>query len=112
MTEDQIHAHCLNLPGTTMVVQWMGARVYKVADKLFAILAQEGERVTVKCADVATAGFLIEMGAAKRAPHLTRGGWISLAVADVGDDEMAERLTTSYTTVRSSLPKRVREALA
>lgn len=111
MTEEQIHGHCLGLPGTTMVVQWMGARVYKVADKLFAILAQEGERITVKCADVETAEFLIEIGAAKRAAHLTRGGWISLTVADVDDGEMAERLTTSYNTVRASLPKRLREAL-
>ncbi|MEM8658306.1 MAG: MmcQ/YjbR family DNA-binding protein [Pseudomonadota bacterium] len=111
MTEDQINTHCLSLPGTHLVIQWKGSRVYKVGEKLFAILGGEGSRVTLKCADPETAAFLIEIGAAAPAPHLKRGGWISLSVADVGDEEMAERLTTSYTTVRESLPKRVREAL-
>lgn len=111
MTKDDIDAHCLSLPGAHKVVQWKGAQVYKVAEKLFAIIGGDGGRITLKCADAETAAFLIEIGAATPAPHLKRGGWISLQIDDVGDEEMAERVTTSYATVRDSLPKRLREAL-
>ncbi|MEL6584228.1 MAG: MmcQ/YjbR family DNA-binding protein [Pseudomonadota bacterium] len=67
--------------------------------------------MTLKCADEETARFLIEIGAATKAPHLPRGGWIALTVTDVGDDEMQERLETSYKTVVASLPKKVQAAL-
>ena len=105
MTPEEIHTHCLSLPGTTHVVQWQGASVYKIGGKVFAIYAGQRNRVTLKCADVETAEFLIEIGAATRAPHLPRGGWISLALEEVEDAEMAERLTTSARTVRATLPK-------
>jgi predicted DNA-binding protein (MmcQ/YjbR family) len=115
MTPETAEAHALSLPGTFMVVQWMGAHVCKVGteetNKVFAIFSPEAGRVTLKCADTQTAEFLIEIGAASKAPHLPRGGWISLRMSDVGDEEMAERLETSYQTVQSALPKRIKAAL-
>jgi predicted DNA-binding protein (MmcQ/YjbR family) len=116
MTPADAEAYALSLPGTFMVVQWMGSHVCKVGtaerNKVFAIFAGEGEgRVTLKCADEETARFLIEIGAATKAPHLPRGGWIALTVADVGDEEMRERLSTSYEVLKASLPKRVQAAL-
>ena len=111
MTPDQIHAKCIAQPGTTHVVQWQGAQVYKIGGKVYAIYADRSDRITLKCADVETAEFMIEIGAASRAPHLPRGGWISLPREDTGDEEMAERLATSYATVRASLPKSAQAAL-
>ncbi|MEL7215188.1 MAG: MmcQ/YjbR family DNA-binding protein [Pseudomonadota bacterium] len=116
MTPAEAEAHALTLPGTFMVVQWMGSHVLKVGtpdkNKMFGVFAGDDEgRVTLKCADDETAAFLIEIGAASKAPHLPRGGWIALTVADVGDDELRERIETSYATVRASLPKAVQAAL-
>ncbi|MEM8789561.1 MAG: MmcQ/YjbR family DNA-binding protein [Pseudomonadota bacterium] len=109
MTEAEIDAHCLACPGATKVVQWADARVYKVGEKVFAILPRSADRITLKCPDPEMAAFLIEIGAATRAPHLPRGGWVSLPVTETGD--LAARLTQSYDTVRASLPKRVRGSL-
>ena len=115
MTPETAEAHALSFPGTHMVVQWMGAHVCKVGaegkDKVFAIISPETGRVTLKCADEETARFLIEIGAAAKAPHLPRGGWIALRFSDVGDDEMAERLETSYRTILASLPKKIQSTL-
>lgn len=111
MTEAEIAHACLSCPGATRVVQWRGARVFKVGDKVFAILPADGSRLTLKCADPETAALLIEVGAARRAPHLPRGGWVSLDRAGTPDDEMRARVETSYRTVRASLPKSVRETL-
>ncbi|WP_284154927.1 MmcQ/YjbR family DNA-binding protein [Algicella marina] len=108
MSPEEIEAHCMALPGTTRVVQWGGSHVYKVGGKVFAIYAGRRDGVTVKCADAETAEFLIEIGAAVRAPHLPRGGWISVT-ADA--EALDERLQVSYETVRAGLPKAAREAL-
>lgn len=116
MTPQAAEAFALSLPGTFMVVQWMGSHVMKVGtpdkNQMFAVFAGEGEeRVTLKCADDETARFLIEIGAATKAPHLPRGGWIALSVPDVGDEELRERLQTSYATVRATLPKGLQATL-
>ncbi len=98
------------LAGTTRVIQWMGAHVYKIGGKVYAIYADQKHRVTLKCADVETAEFLIEIGVATRAPHLPRGGWISLP-ADMERGDLEARLETSYETVKAGLPKAAQEAL-
>lgn len=112
MTPAEAEAHALKLLGTFMVVQWMGSHMLKVGtadkSKMFGVFAGEDEgRVTLKCADDETAAFLIEIGAASKAPHLPRGDWIALTVADMGDDGMRKRMETSYATMRASLPKSV-----
>lgn len=101
--------HCAALPGTMMVVQWMGAHVFKVGTpdkaKVFAIFADRTNRVTLKCADAETAAFLIEIGAAEKAPHLPRGGWAAFDLDATGEDDLKQRLTTSYSAVRATLSK-------
>lgn len=115
MTPKTAEAYALSLPGAWQVVQWMGSHVCKIGpkghDKVFAIFAPEKGRVTLKCADIETADFLIEIGAAERAPHLPRGGWIALKVVDVGEDELCERIETSYKIIRASLPKSIQSQL-
>ncbi len=111
MTPDEIKSHCMSLPATTHVVQWMGCDVYKVGGKVYGIVAPERGRVTLKCADVNTANFLIEIGVAETAPHLPRGGWVSIGLTDVAPDDLAERLETSYRTIRKGLPAKIRDTL-
>ena len=101
--------HCASLPGAWMVVQWMGAHVFKVGPgdkaKMFAIFADRTNRVTLKCPDPETASFLIEIGAAEKAPHLPRGGWVAFDFDATDSDDLRGRLTDSYLAVRATLTK-------
>lgn len=107
--------HAASLPGAFMVVQWGDAHVYKVGPpekaKVFAILGLQANRVTVKCQDVDTADFLIEIGAAERAKYLPRGGWVSFDMNYTALDDLLGRIDTSYDTVRAGLTKAVQAAL-
>ena len=69
----------------------MGADVYKVADKMFAVFGDKTGRITLKCASEDQAALLIEAGAAIRAPHLPRGGWVAFLLADLDPEEGATR---------------------
>ena len=108
--------HAASLPGAWMVVQWMGAHVFKVGPgekaKVFAIFADKTARVTLKYADAETAAFLIEIGAAEKAPHLPRGGWAAFAFNDVDEDDLKGRIETSYDAVRATLTKAAQAEIA
>lgn len=107
--------HAAALPGATMIVQWGGAHVFKVGigdkAKVFAILGLQQDRITVKCQDVDTAAFLIEIGAAQRAKYLPRGGWLSFNLNETGLDDLRGRIETSYDTVRAGLTKAMQAQL-
>ena len=56
MTLDEYNAFCASLPATTHVVQWGGAHVWKVGDKVFAIAGwseADGLGVTFKVSELA-----------------------------------------------------------
>ena len=107
MTLESIKSHALSHVGASHVVQWMGSQVYKVGGKMFAVHAPEAGHLTVKCDSEETARMLIEFGAAKRAPHLPRGGWVAFDVATTDPEELSARMTRSYEVVRSTLPKAI-----
>jgi len=112
MTRDLVNAHCAGLPGAEVSDPWGGGHdAWKVGGKLFALVGTVGDGVSVKCADVETAGLLIEMERAVRAPYLHRS-WVHVRFGAVPDDEIRERLTTSYRIIRAGLPKRAQAALA
>ena len=110
MTLAEYNAFCAALPATTHVVQWEGADVWKVGGKMFAIIGQMGDGVSVKTDHVETASLLIETGRAIRAPYL-HGSWARIPFGRVGDDELCDRIATSYALIRSALPKKVQAAL-
>lgn len=112
MTEDQILAFCDGLPGAARSQPFgPGTDVWKVGDKIFALMAPGSGRVSLKCADPGFAEMLISVGRAGKAPYLPRGGWIALETARHDPEEMAHRLRESYDTVRASLPRRVQATL-
>ncbi len=98
------------LPGTDLSQPFgPGTQVWKVAGKMFAAYGSIAEGVTLKCQDVDTAELLIEVGAAKKARYLTRGGWVRF---DWDDESLSERLRDSYDVVVARLTKAQRAALA
>jgi predicted DNA-binding protein (MmcQ/YjbR family) len=111
MTRALINAHCATLPGAEVSDPWGGGHdAWKVGGKMFAVVGVMEDGVSVKCADVETAGLLIEMGRAVRAPYFHRS-WVRVPWGAVSDDEIRERLTASYAIIRAGLPKKVQALL-
>lgn len=78
-----------------------GVEVFKIAGKIFAAVSARG--VCVKTPDVETAGLLIEMGRAVKAPYF-HASWV---LVPHGVEELAERIACSHALIRASLPKKL-----
>jgi predicted DNA-binding protein (MmcQ/YjbR family) len=110
MTRETVNQHCATLPGATLSDPWGGGHdAWKVGGKMFACIGTMGDGVSVKCADVDAAAFLIDMGRAQRAPYFHRS-WVRVGW-DIPPDEMRERLTASYQIIRAGLPKKLQATL-
>jgi predicted DNA-binding protein (MmcQ/YjbR family) len=102
---------CATFPGAEASDPSRGEHdAWTVGGKMFACIGAAQAGVSVKTADVETAGLLIEMGRAERAPYFHRS-WVFLPWGIVEPEELRERLVTSYGIVRGGLPKRVQAAL-
>ena len=111
MSRALVNAHAATLPGAAVSDPWGGGHAaWKVGGKMFAVVGAMDTGVSVKCADVQTAQLLIEMGRAVRAPYF-HASWVQLPWGIVSDDEMAERITTSYRLIRGGLSKKVQATL-
>ena len=110
MSRAFVNTHCATLPGAEVSDPWGGGHdAWKVGGKMFAVVGTKDNGVSVKCPNVDTALLLIDMGRAVRAPYF-HASWV-LLTWDVPEAEMAERLTTSYTIIRATLPKKVQAPL-
>ena len=112
MTRALVNSHAAILPGASHSDPWGGGHdAWKVGGKLFAVVgAVEGHGVAVKCPDIETAHLLIEMGRALPAPYFHQS-WVRISWGLVADDELRERITTSYRIIRASLTKKAQAAL-
>lgn len=101
----RIRAFCLNLPGTTEVLQF-GHPFFKVRDKPFAIYShQSGQKLSIKVEKQSQPIFLADPRF-RKTPYLARHGWISLALPPSPDwEELEELIEGSYLFVQSSLKK-------
>ena len=115
MTYKQFNTFCRGLPGTTCVVQWGGAHVWKVGGKVFAIGGwDDGEpNITFKVSDIAYEAMRSQPGL-RPAPYLASRGlkWIQhYARPGLTDSELKSFLRQSYAMVARGLPKKVRDEL-
>lgn len=90
VTLDDYNTFCASLPGTSRVVQWGGAEVWKVGTKVFAIgrEAEHGEMaVSFKCSEMAFRLLADEPGF-RPAPYMASRGptWIQRHGAGGMDD--------------------------
>ncbi|MFO1203641.1 MAG: MmcQ/YjbR family DNA-binding protein [Tabrizicola sp.] len=106
-----VNAYCGALPGAE-VSQPFGPEhdCWKVGGKMFAIIGQSGDGVSIKTDHVETARLLIETGRAVRAPYL-HASWARIPFGRVSDAELEERIATSYRLIRLALPKKVQATL-
>ncbi len=111
MSRELVNLHCASLPGAEVSDPWGGGHdAWKVGGKLFAVVGSVDGGVSVKCADVETAALLIEVGRADRAAYFHRS-WVYIPWGRAPDDELRDRLTTSYRIIRGSLTKKVQAEL-
>jgi len=102
---------CQALPGAQWSDPWGGGHdAWKVGGKMFATIGTVDTGVSVKTPDIETASLLIEMGRAVKAPYFHRS-WVHIPWGQVEEDELRDRLTTSYDIVRAGLTKKVQATL-
>lgn len=111
MTRQHVDTLCASLPGAHWASHHEGGLdAWKVGPKIFAIIGMKGDGVSLKCADVDSAQFLIDIGAAYKAPYLHRS-WIRIPIDGTDADEMRDRIHASYSLIRAGLPKKLQATL-
>jgi predicted DNA-binding protein (MmcQ/YjbR family) len=116
MTLEGYNAFCADLPATHTVVQWGGAHVWKVGNKVFAIARTDDGvalSVTFKCS-WASFDILKEQPGLRPAPYLASRGmsWIQrLTDETMPNEALQDYLRESHRLVAQKLPKRVRVEL-
>ena len=114
MDSESVRAHCLSFPHATENVQWGNDLVFKIAGKMFAVMALEGPVkyiMSFKCTEEKFSE-LIEQEGMDPAPYMARNKWVAIERLDVlSDKELKSLLRKSYDLVAEKLPKRVREQL-
>jgi predicted DNA-binding protein (MmcQ/YjbR family) len=116
MTYDEFNDFCSALPAASYVVQWRGAHVWKVGEKVFAIGGWgEADRLafSFKTSEM-NFHFLEHSPGYKPAPYLASRGmkWIQQYDAPVSeDDELKHYLRESYRIVSLGLTKKKQKEL-
>ena len=115
MTGAELLQYCLAKPGAWQDEPWEGDVVAKVGDKIFAFLGQLLEpdpdvpaRIGLKCGDREAADVWLERypGSVTRSAYIGQHGWNSFLLdGTIPDDEIADRIDTSYELIVARLPK-------
>ena len=114
MDRDSIRSICLAFPGATENVQWGSDLVFKVADKMFAVMNLEPGPVALSFKSSAEEfPDLCERPGCLPAPYLARAQWIALESMDALPAREVQRLLRqSYDLVVAKLPKKAQGTLA
>jgi hypothetical protein len=108
VTEDDVRRAALALPETTEKPSY-GTPGFRVKDKLFARIREEGDVLVVWCEDLGEKEALLASEPAKffTTPHYDGHPTVLVRFSAVDVEELTELLTDSW---RIRAPKRVREA--
>ena len=112
ISEEQVAAFCLSLPGAREDYKWGGVRVFSVAgNKMFAVLDLGGAGLSFKVDSELFLGYVDRPGV-RPAPYLARAHWVSMAPPyPMGRAELTELLQRSHQLVVRRLPKRLQPGL-
>ena len=110
--------YCAGFPGSNKVIQWGGAHVWKVDDKVFAIASHWGKatgqdewRYVFKVSDIAWEMFRDHPGVVP-APYLGRAKWVQVEdPASVTKEDLRSYIGASYQIIARKLTKRRRTEL-
>lgn len=115
ISRSEFEAICSALPGTSHVVQWGGASVFKVGGKIFAIQNQwdapAEPAIAFKVPDESYA-MLSEQPGIQPAPYLARAKWVQVsAEAGFTAEDFKAYLTQAHGLIAARLTKKLREEL-
>jgi predicted DNA-binding protein (MmcQ/YjbR family) len=114
MNIDSVRSYCLSLPGATEGIQWENDLLFRIAGKIFAVVAleQSPNSVSFKCTPEEFAG-LIEREGIIPAPYMARNKWVAVQGFNVlGKSETERLIRNSYDMVLAKLPKKVQAEFA
>ncbi|WP_213881397.1 MmcQ/YjbR family DNA-binding protein [Pseudomonas sp. dw_358] len=107
MTEQEVAAFCLALPGAREDYKWGGVRVFSIAEtRMFAVIGLTADSLAFKVEQALFLGY-VDRPRVRPAPYLARAHWISVAAPyGLGDEELRDLLKRSHQLVVRRLPKK------
>ncbi len=123
MKLEEFNRFCGSLVGTTKVIQWGGAHVWKLGGKIFAIasywgpnkkdatLPENGSKISFKCSDFSYQ-ILIEQKGIIPAPYLARAKWVQIETIDaLSDKDLESYIIHAHEIIATKLTKKARTEL-
>jgi predicted DNA-binding protein (MmcQ/YjbR family) len=114
MRRDRLQAFALALPQTTVVKQWGECLVFKVAGRMFLIIALDGgiiDGVIFKCTPEEFAE-LTGLDGITQAPYCAKRLWVRVGdLAVLPEPRLLARIRRSFDLVVAQLPKKVQATL-
>jgi len=110
-----LRAFALALPRTTVVKQWGECLVFKVAGKMFLLLALDGETIAGVIFKCPPDEFddLVDLDGITQAPYCAKRHWVRVGdLAALPAAELDRRIRHSYDLVVAKLPRKTQAALA
>jgi predicted DNA-binding protein (MmcQ/YjbR family) len=105
-----VRKFCLALPHATEDVQWGSDLLFRIGNKMFAVVALEAVSdhcMSFKCTPEGFAE-LTERDGIMPAPYVARYHWVALERFDVlPERELKELLRNAYQLIRDKLPRKV-----
>ncbi|HSS22680.1 MAG TPA: MmcQ/YjbR family DNA-binding protein [Pyrinomonadaceae bacterium] len=115
MDIESIRKFCLSLPHVDEKVQWGNDLLFRIGEKMFAVVALEpshGAVMSFKCTPDKFAE-LVEQDGIFPAPYVARYHWVALKRFDaLRATELKELLENAYYLIREKLPPKTRAQLA
>jgi predicted DNA-binding protein (MmcQ/YjbR family) len=110
---DQARAHLASRVGAGESYPFgPGAAVFKVGEKVFAIVSDAEQRISLKGDPDDNVALRQMYPGVTAGYHLNKKHWNTVVVADVRLDEVVAMIDASYDLVVASLPKVTRAALS
>ena len=114
MDLESVRKFCLTLPNVTEDVQWENDLLFRIGNKMFAVVALDpasDHRMSFKCTPEMFAE-LTERNGIVPAPYVARYHWVALERFDVVPErELKELLRNAYQLILEKLPKKSRAEL-
>jgi predicted DNA-binding protein (MmcQ/YjbR family) len=115
MDIESVRSFCLSLPHVDEKVQWGSDLLFRIGEKMFAVVALEpshGVLLSFKCTPEKFAE-LVELDGIIPAPYMARNHWVGFERFDaLPDRELKPLLRNAYQLVLEKLPKKVQAQFA
>jgi predicted DNA-binding protein (MmcQ/YjbR family) len=115
MDAESVRKFCLSLPHVTEDVQWGSDLLFRIGNKMFAVVALDAgtdHRMSFKCTPEVFAE-LTEREGIVPAPYVARYHWVALERFDaLPERELKELIGNAYQLILEKLPRKARAQLA